>query len=147
MEKIKPIIRKAKLIDINSIYNLGRKTKELNFSPKMSFHDKAELMEFIKKPRYNILLVATFEKNVVGFLYAKIVSHSWCLLDNIAVDEKYRNHGIGNLLMHELYHELKNVRVHYVQVLEEIHHKKTREFWKKKGFKEEKVFVWADREI
>ena len=48
----------TKLTDINSIYELGKATEELNFSPDMIFHDKVELREFVRKPSENILLVA-----------------------------------------------------------------------------------------
>jgi N-acetylglutamate synthase-like GNAT family acetyltransferase len=140
-------IRRAKLGDIEDIFCLGKKTKELNFSKKMQFHDKIELKQFIKNSRENILLVATIDNIIVGFLYAKIVSKTWCILDNLVVDKKNREEGIGSLLIEELYKILKSKKINYVQILEEIHHKKTREFWKKKGFKEEKVFIWADKII
>ena len=140
-------IIQAKKEDISQIYNLGKQTKELSFSKKMNFHDKIELKEFIHHPKDNILLVAKEKKEVVGFLYGKIVSSTWCILDNLVVNEKHRDNGIGSLLLHEFYLILKNKKISYVQILEEIHHKKTRNFWKKKGFKEEKVFIWADKVI
>ena len=141
------IIRRAKFSDVKDIYKLGKSTEELSFSPDMIFHDRIELKEFIKKPKENILLVASLDNKLAGFLYAKIASHTWCILDNLAVDKKYRNHGIGNSLLHEFYKILKKMKVHYIQVLEEVHHKKTRKFWHDKGFREEKVFVWADKMI
>lgn len=140
-------VRHAKLSDIDMIYALGRKTEELNFSPNMRFHDKIELKEFVKKPKDNILLAADCDGKIAGFLYAKIVSRTWCILDNLAVEKEFRGHGIGNSLLHEFYTILKKRKVHYVQVLEEIHHKKTRKFWHDRGFKEEKIFVWADKMI
>jgi ribosomal protein S18 acetylase RimI-like enzyme len=141
------IIRRAKQKDISQIYNLGKKTKELMFSKGMNFHDKKELLEFTLRKRDNILLVSILDKRVVGFLYAKIVSKTWCILDNLVVDEEFRNHGIGSILLEELYKILKKNKVSYIQILEDIHHKKTREFWKKKGFLEEKKFIWADKII
>ena len=140
-------IQRAKLADINAIYRLGKETKELEFSKKMNFHDKIELKEFILKEKDNILLVAEIDKKVVGFLYAKIVSKIWCLLDNLVVNKKFRNHGIGTFLLNNFYEILKKNKISYVQILEDIHQKKTRKFWKEKGFKEEKIFVWADRVI
>ena len=140
-------IRRGKLKDISQIYNLGKKTKELEFSEKMNFHDKIELKEFVTEKRDNILLVCLTHKKIVGFLYAKIVSKEWCILDNLVIEENYRNNGIGSLLLEDLYQILKKKKLNYIQILEEIHHKKTREFWKKKGFKEEKKFIWADKII
>jgi len=140
-------IRRAVSNDIPLIYSLGKKTEELNFSPSMKFHDRGELREFVKKPKTNILLVAEKENKIIGFLYAKIVSKTWCILDNLAVEETYRGKGIGHMLLNHFYSILRANKISYLQVLEEIHHKKTREFWKKQGFKEEKVFVWADKSI
>lgn len=143
-------IRHAKLSDINSIYELGSKFDDsLKASRRrnMHFHEKKEFKEFIKGPKYNILLVATKNKKVVGFLYSKILSYDWCLIDDLAVKKEYQNEGLGSKLLHEFYKILKKRKIDYVQLLEEIHHKNTRKFWKDKGFREEKVFVWADKMI
>jgi N-acetylglutamate synthase-like GNAT family acetyltransferase len=145
--KLGIIIRSAKEGDIDLIYALGKKTKELIFSEKMNFHDKIELSEFIKNKKDNILLVLILDQEIIGFLYAKIVSKTWCILDNLVIDEKFRDHGMGSLLLNNFYKILKNKKISYVQILEDIHHKKTRKFWKKKGFCEEKVYVWADKII
>jgi len=142
------IVRHAKLSDINSIYALGSKFDDsLKASRRrnMHFHEKKEFKEFIKSPKCNILLVACIKKKVVGFLYAKILSYDWCLLDDVAVEANYQHEGIGSELLKEFYKILKQRKIDYVQILEEIHHKQTRKFWKDKGFKEEKTFVWADR--
>ena len=140
-------IRRGKIKDISQIYNLGKHAKELEFSKKMNFHDRLELKEFVTKTKDNILLVSIIGNKIVGFLYAKIVSREWCILDNLVVKEEFREHGVGSLLLQDLCEILKKKKVNYLQLLEDIHHKKTREFWKKKGFKEEKKFIWADKKI
>jgi ribosomal protein S18 acetylase RimI-like enzyme len=150
----------AELKDVNNIYNLGKKINELKFSKRYPFHDVSELKDFVKNKKENIFLAvkknsAKFSKGkknneIVGFLYAKILSfHSggWCMLDNIAVDKKYRNLGFGTKLLKELYRILKTKKIGYVQVLEDVHDKKTRKFWKEKGYKESKIFVWTEKEI
>jgi len=150
MKKSRFVIRHAKLGDTNSIYALGSKFDEnLKASKRrnMHFHEKKEFKEFIKSPKYNILLVALLDNKVVGFLYAKILSYGWCLLDDVAVEANYQHDGIGSELLKEFYKILKRRKIDYVQILEEIHHKQTRKFWKDKGFREEKTFVWADKVI
>jgi len=147
VNKIRVKIRRAKLKDINEIYSIGICAKELEFSKDMNFHEKAELKEFINHPKDNILIVAVVEKKVVGFTFAKIVSTSWCMLDNMVIEDKFRDNGIGSLFLEELYSILKREKIGYIQILEEIHHKKTRDFWKKKGFHEEKKFIWADKKV
>lgn len=148
--RIKFTVRKAKLSDVPEIYNLGLKTEELEFSSEFPFHEKSELKEFISKPLENILLVALVDKKVVGFIYSKILSRrgdGWCMLDNIAVLKRYRDHGIGTLLLEETCKELKKKRIYYIQLLEEFHHKNTRKFWRHRGFKEKKIFIWAEEMI
>ena len=148
MVKVK--IGHAKLADANVIYSLGKKVHELDFSRKYPFHERSEIREFIRKSRENIFLVAKLDGKVVGFIYGRILACSaggWCMLDNIAVDKAHRYHGIGTLLLKEFCDILERKKVHYVQVLEEVHHKSTREFWKKKGFMETKTFLWAERRI
>lgn len=140
-------IRNAKISDISQVYLIGKGAKELEFSKKMNFHDKSELTEFILNKKDNIFLVAAKKEEIIGFLYAKIVSKTWCILDNLVVEKEYRDQGIGSLLLDEFYKNLKNKKISYIQILEDVHHKKTRKFWKDKGFKEEKVFIWADKVI
>ena len=142
-------IRNAQLKDVLKIYLLGRKIAELGFSKKFSFHEKGELKESIKD-RDSIMIVAETPKKIVGFLYAKIIFHragGWCMLDNLAVEQEYRQHGIGSALLELLYKTLKKKKVNYVQVLEDIHSKNTRNFWKSKGLKETKTFIWAEKKI
>lgn len=136
-------IRRAKNKDINSVYILGEQVDELKFSNK-NFHEKFELKHFLKG-KDNIFLVAEIDKKVEGFLYAKIISKDWCMLDNLVVSKKFRNNGMGSQLLEELYKLLKKMKVDYIQVIEDVTKKKTREFWRNKGFKEQKVFVWADK--
>ncbi len=149
-EKVDFIIRKAKLSDVDRIYYLGLKIEELEFSSEFPFHEKYELREFLSRPKDNILLLVVVKKKIVGFIYAKILARrngGWCMLDNIAVLRKYRGQGIGSSLLKKLYKDLKKRKINYVQILEEIHHKKTRAFWKSRGFKEKKVFIWAEEII
>jgi ribosomal protein S18 acetylase RimI-like enzyme len=140
-------IRHAKKGDINTIYSMGVRNKELTFSKRERFHTKDELLEWLKKRKENIFLAALIENGVAGFLYAKVIGRHWCMLDILVVDNKYREHGIGSSLLTKLYDMLREQKIDYVQVLEDAHSKKTRKFWKSKGYKEEKLFVWADKYV
>lgn len=148
MGKIK--INKAKPQEAAEVYRLGKKIHELDFSRKYPFHELSEIKEFISRPKENVLLTARVDGKLIGFIYAKILSHhagGWCMLDNLGVEEKYRRHGAGETLLKALYKEIKKRKIWYVQILEEAHHKKTRAFWKKMGYKETKTFVWAEKTV
>jgi len=143
-------IRKAKFSDASAIYHLGKKIHELDFSRKLPFHGLSEMKEFISHPKENILFVAEENDKIIGFIFAKILSHhagGWCMLDNLAVEKHHRHKHIATQLLHALYSELKKKKVWYVQILEEIHHEKTRAFWKREGYKETKSFLWAEKAV
>jgi N-acetylglutamate synthase-like GNAT family acetyltransferase len=140
-------IRSAKESDVEQIYLFGRKINEFAVSSNMKFYYKRELKEWIKKPKENILLVAADSKQIAGFLYAKIISKDWCMLDNVAVREKYRNQGIGTNLIDKLNKILKKKNIEYVHAIVGIEHKKSRKFWNKQKFKESNKFIWIEKFI
>jgi len=142
-------LRNATKKDVNKIYSFGKKIHELGFSSKYPFHWQSELLEAVDD-KNSILIIAEERGEIAGFLLAKIIFHrtgGWCMLDNIAVEKSFRGEGISDLLLKKLYSILKKNKVHYVQVLEEIHYKNTRKFWKHEGFKETKRFIWAEKWI
>lgn len=141
-------IRGARKEDVDEIIKIGSKLEDAlkaSKSSKSHFHEKSEFIEFIKKSKGNILLVAEEHKQVIGFLYAKILTKDWCMIDNLAVKKNFQNMGVGNLLLNKLYSILNKRKITYIQGLIEINHKKSRKFWKDRGFKEGKIFVWVDK--
>lgn len=141
-------ISRAVKKDLNSLYKLGQKIPELKYSKESPFCEKLELAEWINNHQDNIILTAKLGiDELVGFLIAKILSRNWCMLDNIVVDKKFRGQGIANKLLNQLYNILKKEKINYINVLVGLNYKKTREFWRVKGFKETKKFVWADKEL
>jgi N-acetylglutamate synthase-like GNAT family acetyltransferase len=146
--KSKIIIRKARKEDIDPVLEIGNNLEDAlkaSKNKKAHFHEKGEFILFIKNSNENIFLVAEANSRIVGFLYAKILSKDWCMIDNLAIKKEFQKHHIGTSLVNELSKILKKRKITYVQILEEVHHKNTRNFWKGRGFKEEKVFVWADK--
>ena len=140
-------LRRAKRKDVNAVFSLGKKTPELNFQKNIHFHEKSELLEWVKHSKDNVFIVAECEKKIVGFLYAKIVSHDWCILDNIAVLPSFRGNGVGRLLLNYFYNVMKQNKVTYVGLLVEPRHKKAISFWEKNNFKRGKNFIWYGKKI
>ncbi len=145
MNEIK--IRRARARDITRIRDLGKGMKEFACSQSVKFYSREELEEWIKKPKDNILLVAEINKKMVGFLYAKIMVREWCMIDNIGVKQEWRKKGIGKILLGELFKILKNKKVNFVQLLTNLKHKKTINFWKSRKFKEGEKFLWLEKII
>lgn len=109
------------------------------------FYKKEELEGWIMKPKGNILLVATEDDEVIGFIYAKVISPRWCMLESLGVEDKHRGKGIGTKLLENLYAILKEKGVDYIQALVGEEHNKSHEFWKRKGFVEGKKFIWIEK--
>ena len=144
-KKSEVIIRNAREEDINKIYSLGKQTKELRFSKKLGFHDKKEIKEYVKNKNGNVLLVAVYEREFAGFLFAKIVDSDWCMLDNIVVEKKFREKGVGTEFINYLIKLLKNKKIGYVQSLVEEDNKRLRRFWEDEGLDAGKKFIWYDK--
>lgn len=121
-------IRRAKKEDIPEILSLGTKIKEFVVSNETKFYHKDELEEWVKKPKDNILITATKDDMLIGFLYAKLISNNWCMLDSIGINKNYRINGIGTSLLNYLYKLIKKREVNYIQTLTDVKHRKTREF-------------------
>ena len=143
MKKI--IIRIASPKDIHAVMSIGNTIKEFVASRKTSFHSMKELKEYISRKKDNIFLVAELEKKVVGFLHGKIIWHGWCMIDTVAVMNGYRGRGVGSLIVERMQRNLKKKGVFFIQGLVGESYKRTRKFWKKKGFKEGRRFIWFEK--
>ena len=53
---------------------------------------------------------------------------------------------MADTMLHSLYREMKRRKVRYIQILEDAHRRRTREFWKRQGYRETKLFIWAEKE-
>jgi len=111
------LINRAKKEDVAPIFKLGQKIPELKYSKDSPFCEMLEVDEWVADQKINIILTAKLGGKLVGFLIAKILSKSWCALDDIAVDKKFRGQGIGNELLNKLYNILKKKKINYLNVL------------------------------
>ena len=145
MEKIK--FRRARLNDVPKILVLGKEAKELIASKTTKFYDKRELVDWIKKPKDNILLVAERDKVILGFIFAKIMSPNWCMIDGILVKRDERGKRIGTHLLERLNSILKKKKNYFLQLFVDAHCQKAFKFWQKKNFRRGKIFVWFEKDL
>jgi ribosomal protein S18 acetylase RimI-like enzyme len=136
------MVRKANKKDVDFILNLAKKTPELNASKNETLLSKNEVLEWIKDNKIIFLI----EENK-GFLLAKINSLEWCMIDALSIDYKFRNQGIANKLLEELYSILKEKKINYISGLVLDSAIDSRNFWKKKGFIEGKKLIWFEKEL
>lgn len=140
-------IRRVRVVDIPKIISLGRNTEEFICSKKARFYSRDEFENLIRLSNKNIILVIFQKGNFAGFLCAKIMSIHWCSIDTIAIEPKFRNFGIANLLLEHLYAILRKKNICYVQALAGTKYVGTKKFWKAQDFQEGKKLIWFDKYI
>jgi ribosomal protein S18 acetylase RimI-like enzyme len=140
-------IRKPKKIELEKIYRLGCSMKEFTVSEWVRYYRREEIREFMGKNKDNIFLVAVYNDQIIGSLFAKIISRRWCMLDTICVKENYQRKGTGKQLLEKLYSVLKKKNIHYVQAIVEQKNSKARNHYQKMGFEEGNEFVWVEKFI
>lgn len=136
------MVRKANEKDIDSIFELAKSLTELNASKNENYRCKEEILEWMNDDK-SILLVEEKE----GFLFAKLLSSNWCMIDAIAVNKDSRNKGISTKLLEELYSILREKKITYVSGLVLKDSKEARSFWNKQNFVEGKELVWIEKEL
>jgi ribosomal protein S18 acetylase RimI-like enzyme len=144
-EKI--IIRNPKKTELEKIYRLGCSMKEFAVSDYVRYYRREEIREFMGNNKDNIFLVAAYKDQIVGSLFAKIISRRWCMMDSICVRDNYQRRGIGSQLIEKLYTILKKENIHYVQAIVEQENTKARNHYQKMGFEEGRKFIWIEKFI
>ena len=124
MDNIK--IQKMNKSHIDKVYKISKQSFSLPWS-------KDELIKEVSRDAA-VNLVALLNNELVGFI------QSWYFIEesdiiNIAVDEKYRNKGIGKLLLLSLFKKLKEINVETVFLEVRISNLNAEKLYKSVGFK------------
>ncbi len=90
-----------------------------------------------------LLLVATIEEEVIGYVHAKVVSappvqlvsKTW-FIDGVAVTERHRRKGVGESLYRAALRWFKEQDISHVRVDVAFNNSKARNFWARRGFTE-----------
>jgi N-acetylglutamate synthase-like GNAT family acetyltransferase len=138
-------VRRAIESDVDAIYAIGHSDAVFAVSETIRFYEKTELAEWAGAPCDNVLLIALLDGAVVGFLFCKIMSSHWAMLDNLYVVPAYRMHGTGNALLHELDSVLKEKGVKYLSTLSVHGNRYLAEYLGKHGFSQTNVYNWLER--
>jgi ribosomal protein S18 acetylase RimI-like enzyme len=137
-------VRDAELSDVDAIYALGTGDKAFAVSEHISFYEKLELQEWIAERHDNILLVAESSEQPVGFLFCKIMSYHWALLDNFYVHSAWRGHGCGRQMIRELSARLRSRGTVYMSCLAASEDDGLSAYLQKLGFRRTKSYSWHE---
>ncbi len=113
-------VRDAGPEDVDAIVALGRGDEAFRVSEGIQFYEREELVEWVGSPRENILCVAVRGREVVGFLYCKVMSWHWAMLDNFYATPAVRGSGVGALMLEALLERLRRRGVAYLTTLVEV---------------------------
>lgn len=138
------IVRDAVRQDVPAICALGLADTAFQVSSRIPFYEPAEVEEWIGKPGDNLVCVADTGAEVVGFLFCKIMSYHWALLDNFYVAPEHRDGVIGTTLLQELIHRLKNRNILYLSSLVEHDRAAIGAWLNNRGFLRSKRYDWYE---
>jgi len=137
-------VRFARSSDIDQIHAMGTSDRVFEVSPAIHFYEETELKEWVNAPHENVLLVAEESSQIIGFLYAKIMSHHWAMLDNFYVKPIFRQQGIGKQLLCCLTDILRQRGIVYVSTLCDSSDEVLLAQLPRQGFKRTKAYIWHE---
>jgi ribosomal protein S18 acetylase RimI-like enzyme len=96
---------------------------------------------------YQVYICATDNEKLIGYCSLTIKNSLWMLanignIDELVVDGKYRNQGIGKLLMNEIEKIAKNHDCKRIELDSAFHRTKAHEFYEKLGF-EKRAYLFT----
>lgn len=145
-------IRKAKKEDILFILKLIEKMVDYHcdidkiYKPYKEYKDLEKYLKSLINIKNSVLIVVENENKIIGFLEGGIEDTSnemnfdkIGIIDNIFIEEKFRNKGIAKKLLKYIFEYFKSENIEYIQINTDARNKIGREFWKKNNFFEYQI--------
>ncbi|MCF7910373.1 GNAT family N-acetyltransferase [Candidatus Pacearchaeota archaeon] len=141
------VIRKANSFDKGEIVKIFIDSATLNPIDKNNKELKNYINNCLNEKSF-LVLVAEINKKIIGVCICNFgrISKTDADLVDIYVLKKFRNRGIGNKLMKELYKELKKKGIKNLGLYSE-NNNKTLNFYKKQGFQIGRLIRRCDKKI
>lgn len=127
-----------RILELYRQLSIGTARAELSHNSALEDYLRV-FKEFSKIPGHE-LLVADYKGEVVGtivFLIVPNLSHRalpWALVENVVVDENYRRHGIGKLLMDYAITRAKKAGCYRIALSSDKRRKEAHQFYRSLGF-------------
>ena len=145
------IIRKANIDDYDKINKLYWQSDCFHYNNEPYIYEKTndgyrtkEYIELLINEKINIFIVLEKEKEIIGFLFAyeetkgNLPFHKkrkYIVIDNIVIDENYRNNGYGEKLLSYIIEYAKNGKYNDIVLNVYRFNENAIKLYKKKGFK------------
>ena len=144
-------IRKANMEDFARINKLFWQSDCLHYNNEPYIYEKTndgcrtrEYIESIINDKANIFVVLEKEKEIIGFLFASEETkghlpfhkkRKYMVIDNIVIDENYRNNGYGEKLLNYIIEYSKNGKYNDIVLNVYRFNENAIKLYEKKGFK------------
>jgi GNAT superfamily N-acetyltransferase len=138
------VIRPALPEDAEAVRSLGVSDAAFSVSPQVPFYETQELVAWAGNPRDNVLLVSEVDGTVGGFLFCKIMSTHWALLDNFYVSPRLRKTGASDRLFERLMEELRARSIEYLSILVKEGEAALIRTCERRGFVQQQRYMWLD---
>jgi diamine N-acetyltransferase len=145
------IIRKANMEDFDRLNKLFWQSDYFHYNNEPYIYEKTndgcrtrEYIESLLNDKINIFIVLEKEKEIIGFLlaYEETKGHlpfhkkrKYIVIDNIVVDENYRNKGYGEKLLNYIIEYAKNENYNDIMLYVYRFNENAIKLYEKKGFK------------
>jgi GNAT superfamily N-acetyltransferase len=137
-------VRLAHAQDAAEICALGHSDNAFAVSEAIRFYEPEEVRDWIAAAKDNIFLVAYAGRELAGFLYCKVMSWHWAMMDNLYVRPEHRAEGVGQALLHALRRELESRGTKYISTLADGEAARTCRFLEQQGFSRGRPYVWYE---
>jgi GNAT superfamily N-acetyltransferase len=137
-------VRPALETDAAAIYKLGTKDTAFRVSDAIPFYEESELRQWATDRANNVLLVLEHDNKLTGFLFCKIISQHWAMLDNYYIVKEHRGTENASRLIASLLDELKRRGLTYLTCLIREDHKSLARLARRFGFSPRSRYTWFE---
>jgi ribosomal protein S18 acetylase RimI-like enzyme len=142
----KPVtVRFADPAEAEAICQIGTADPSFEVSPLIRFYERSEVEEWARDRQNNLMLVAEAGDQLVGFLFCKIMSQHWAMLDNFYVRPPYRHPSIPVALSEFLTGELERRGISYLTCLVREDHVALARLLEARGFAPTHKYTWFEQ--
>ena len=138
------LIRYADPADARVINAMGRADGAFRVSESIPFYEESELIEWASNRHENILAVVEQKEEVTGFLFCKVISHHWAMLDNFYRAPGARNTETAQKLRDWLLGELRTRKLSYLTCLIREDHESLLRLVRQLGFTRRSKYTWCE---
>lgn len=135
----------AKIQDIPTMLRWGKSTRELWGDESGEWYERKDLVEWIRHPGEDVIIVARDGKKLVGMCFAYQM-RGWAYCDILYIDPPYRRKGTGIKLLAEAQRRTKSKSSAF-GLLVEKDNQLAQSFYKKYAFRQGFSVIWMFKKV